>query len=365
MPEYSLFVQANVTSDYGGNVYALAFKDKYTETDNTAILTFFDTHKASLTPMTLQTGNQYSTYITDVFTNVDSGDTHAIPYNFSDYSVFVVAQNDLQLTSAGYTGRFNAFSDLSEEELVTNTVIVFHDHVNQDFSVNRVAFSSNIVETVNYYVVGFVDEPAHANLVYDYIDSIKEYEGIYGTDDPFLNRVRVAGTANVPTMTLSTPITHVVKDANVLAPESLYDLNDINAAVFYVYAEGETSGNVSLTRHKMFEIDNVSHARIKSVGFNADSQRVWSSTCPVSRAPGPLKSLKRSPWSSRSIVPRGLSTTIIFRARTRSPPSCPRARARCLPPRSISVPRSTLPTLPGFTLRRWTPSSSTWCFCAW
>ena len=168
--------------------------------------------------MTLQTGNQYSTYLTGVFTNVDSDATHAIPYNFSDYSVFVVAQNDLQLTSAGYTCRFNAFSDLSEEELVTDTVIVFHDHVNQDFSVNRVDFSISFVDSAHYYVVGFVDEPANANLVYDYIDSIKEYEGIYGTDDPFLNRVRVAGTATMPTMTLSTPITHVVKDANVLAP---------------------------------------------------------------------------------------------------------------------------------------------------
>ena len=273
MPEYSLFVQANVTSDYGGTVYALAFKDNYTETDNDAILAFFDTHKDSLTPMTSAGSpnpNQYSTYLADVFTNVDSNVTHPIPYNFSDYSVFVVAQNDLQLTSAGYTGRFNAFSDLSEEELVTNTVIVFHDHVNQDFSVNRVEFSSDVVETVDYYVVGFVDEPAHANLVYDYIDSIKEYEGIYGTDDPFLNRVRVAGTVNVPTMTLSTSITHVVKDVNVLAPESLYDLNDINAAVFYVYAEGSTSGNVSLTRHEMFEANNVSHARIKAMEFNAD-----------------------------------------------------------------------------------------------
>ena len=54
----------------------------------------------------------------------------------------------------------------------------------------------------------------------------------------------------------------------------MYDLNDINDAVFYVYAEGSTSGNVSLTRHEMFASGNVSHARIKSVGFNADRTNV-------------------------------------------------------------------------------------------
>jgi hypothetical protein len=283
MPNYSLLVQANISSEYYGNVYAIAFKTPYSESNVEEVTTFVINEKHRLNKMKNNTeqsmlssiSTRYSTYITDMFSNIYSTDTHNIPHNFSDYSVFIVVENELGLTNTNYTGRFNAFSRLREEELVTNTIVVFADHQNQDFSINTIHLSSNILhisQPVEYYVVGFVEDPPHPDFVYGYIDQLKEYSNIYGATDPFVDKLLVHGVATPPFISLNArEITHVVNDTSVLEDTSLYSINDINHAVIYLYIKDKSSGNVSLDKHFLFQdTSNVAHARIKEISFNSE-----------------------------------------------------------------------------------------------
>ena len=283
MTNYSLYVQANVISQYGGNVYAVAFKQNYFFSDIELVENFVLQNKNHIKLMQSIIPNRNSptitcrTFITEMFDNVGSIEKHSIEYDFSDYSVFIVVENQLGLTQSGYTGRFNAYSDvLREEDIVTNTLIVFADQVGKNFSTNRITFTSTIVETVDYRIIGFVDDPTDPDYIIGYVDQLKEYETIYGPNDQFVQKLSVFGRANQPTLTISTdkPITHVVKNTNVFQEESLYHIDDINNAVFYVYAKSVATGNVTLTRHHLFEESNIAHVRIKGLEFTSDYQRL-------------------------------------------------------------------------------------------
>lgn len=305
MASFKIQIAANVNNTFGANVYAVAFKEEYAMPDRSDdIMTYVQNHKGSAGVVQLHVLSNPGVLdvvpsidadtitvegeITTVYANLSDNTGHNIPYVFSEYSVYVVAENYLSLVSAGYGGRRNAYSNvLSEADIVINRVIAFEDYIStDDYSKNRLQLTANITNfpsgnIVQYYIVGFVnaDEVDSATAVW-YVDQSIDNNDEFGT-----NQTVVSGNVTVPEVAILERLTHVVGN-DVTDSRVVFEVNDVNTSIVYIIArdlgqgasvltpESKESYQMEIESGVFSEPGNVSHARIKDMRFDYESGNV-------------------------------------------------------------------------------------------
>ena len=138
---FYIHVTANVDNTYGANVYAFAKLRRPSETniivpDDDQIVRFAIDHRANITQMHVEgdpttfhvipsvSGEMVNmeSNINNVFTDFSNGaETHTIPYAYTEYSVYVVAHNDLGLyASHADNERYNEYTVILNEDIIVD-----------------------------------------------------------------------------------------------------------------------------------------------------------------------------------------------------------------------------------------------------
>lgn len=253
---YNINVKANVDNTYGANVYAFALKTP--EVNKSNLVEFVRTNLQTSTGIvqmniiddattfhvspsnTFLEGDNIAMEATlsvmfdSLESNADS--THPIPYAFSEYYVYVVAHNDLDMYAGAEpdSKRYNEYTIINEVTVILgNDLLDFALSTdNNDTSRNVVTVTSDIQSstgnTIDYYVVGFVNSDITDDMVSWYIDryiSNIEYQE---------NNTVVTQDINQNSFGVNSVLTNVVKD--ITDPTSVFDMNDVNNVTVFMIA---------------------------------------------------------------------------------------------------------------------------------
>lgn len=228
-------VKANIDNTYGANVYAFAMLSNVSVT-NAEIIQFTKDHLANITQMHVEGESTLhvepnalghtivmEANISDMFTDFSNGaDTHAIPYAYTEYSVYVVAHNDLGLYASHTDNeRYNEYTVILNEDIIVNVV----EHTKSTI-VSNVAYdypvpNSNIL---HHYTLAFLDPNTTEDMASWYLDQRIESASL----DPVANKVVV--TSESPA--LSSAVGYVV--GNINDPDSYYAMPDVNHSKLFV-----------------------------------------------------------------------------------------------------------------------------------
>lgn len=178
MSQFYIHVQANVDNTYGANVYAFAMSDPGTGVSHETIIQFAKDHLASLQqmnvqgqPTTLHVPHDRSGSIVvmeanleNMFTNFASADTHYIPYAYSEYSVYVVAHNELDLYSQHNDNRrYNEYTVIEDFDIIVSV----ESYTKQTITSNIADPTGNLY---HHYTVAFVDANTTKDMASWYLD---------------------------------------------------------------------------------------------------------------------------------------------------------------------------------------------------
>jgi hypothetical protein len=242
-------VKANVDNTYGANVYAFAMLSNVSVT-NAEIVQFTKDHLANVTQMHVEgepttfhvesnvSGNTINmeANISDMFTDFSNGaDIHAIPYAYTEYSVYVVAHNDLGLyASHADNERYNEYTVILNEDIIVNVV----EHTKSTIVSNVSDPVSNIL---NHYTLAFLDPNTTEDMASWYLDQRIEASSL----DPVVNKVDV--TSESPS--LSSAVGYVV--GNINDPGSYYAMPDVNHSKIFVVTRdvGPSPGLTGIEYH--------------------------------------------------------------------------------------------------------------------
>ena len=242
-------VKANVDNTYGANVYAFAMLSNVSVT-NAEIVQFTKDHLANVTQMHVEgepttfhvesnvSGNTINmeANIRDMFTDFSNGaDIHAIPYAYTEYSVYVVAHNDLGLyASHADNERYNEYTVILNEDIIVNVV----EHTKSTIVSNVSHPFSNIL---NHYTLAFLDPNTTEDMASWYLDQRIEASSL----DPVVNKVDV--TSESPD--LSSAVGYVV--GNINDPGSYYAMPDVNHSKIFVVTRdvGPSPGLTGIEYH--------------------------------------------------------------------------------------------------------------------
>ena len=254
---FFIHVSANVDSTYGANVYAFATSESLAHVTSDTIINFAKNNLASLTRMYVQ-GNPSQSHVSpdrsgtpvtmaaniaNMFTDLLSVDTHPIPYAYSEYSVFVVAHNDLSLYTEYHDGqRYNEYNLIENDSIIVSiiqtTKSIIKSHIdNPDGNVYY------------HYAVAFVDSTTTEDMASWYLDQRILNDSV--------NPV-IYGNVNITSESTEViaPLTYIVGNLNDL--NSFFSMGDVNNSKIFAITRdmGPSSSPLSGIEYHAADIES-------------------------------------------------------------------------------------------------------------